>query len=161
MRGRSWHEEVSTVFGIGHLRPAPGTWGSLAALPPALLIMWLFGFWGLLLAILAVTGIGVLSSGHHAARIGRKDPSEVVIDEVAGQWIATLPLALFAGWSLWYGWVAAFALFRLFDVIKPWPCDDLERLPGGQGVMCDDLMAGLYAALAMTLLLFLVGPAHV
>lgn len=159
MRGRSWQEEVSTLFGTGYLTPASGTWGSAAALPPGLAILWFGGVWTLLAAILVATAIGVYTSGHHASRSGGKDPSEVVIDELAGQWITLLPLGLIAGSHLWYGWLLAFGLFRLFDVLKPWPCNNLERLPGGWGVMCDDLMAGVYAALCLSLILW--GTAHV
>ncbi len=159
MRGRSWQEEVATVFGSGYLRPAPGTWGSLAAVPLGVALLWIGGFWTLLLGVFAVTAIGIYASGHHVRRTGTKDPSEVVIDEVAGQWITLLPLGLFGDVGHWFSWVAALALFRLFDVLKPWPCDNLERLPGGWGVMCDDLMAGIYAALAMSLILW--GAAHV
>ncbi len=153
MRGRSWQEEVATVFGAGYLRPAPGTWGSVAAMPPGILLLWIGGFWALLLGTVVVTAVGVIASGHQAAASGRKDPSEVVIDEVAGQWIALLPIGLFGLGTLWFTWLAGLALFRLFDVVKPWPCDNLEALPGGWGVMCDDLMAGLYAALALSLVL--------
>ncbi len=159
MRGRSWQEEAATYLGTGHLRPAPGTWGSLFALPPGIAILALTGVWGLLAAVVAVSLLGVVSAGQYCAETGRKDPSEVVIDEVAGQWIALLPLGLLADWSLWYGWIAAFGCFRFFDVLKPWPCHALEGLPGGRGVMADDLMAGVYAALVVALFLF--GVAHV
>lgn len=159
MRGRSWQEEVATLFGSGYLRPAPGTWGSLAALPPGVLLLWFGGFWALLAGILVAIALGIYVSSHHTGRTGGKDPSEVVIDELAGQWITLLPLGLFGEGHLWYGWLAALALFRLFDVLKPWPCDNLERLPDGWGVMCDDLMAGVYAALTMCLILW--GAQHV
>ncbi|MEQ8654625.1 MAG: phosphatidylglycerophosphatase A [Kiloniellales bacterium] len=159
MRGRSWQEEVATLFGSGYLRPAPGTWGSLAALPPGVLLLWFGGFWGLLAGTVIATAVGIYAAAHHTRRTGTKDPSEVVIDELAGQWIALLPLGLFGEGHLWYGWIVALALFRLFDVLKPWPCESLERLPEGWGVMCDDLMAGIYAALGMCLIL--LGAQHV
>ncbi len=159
LRGRPLHEEVATLFGTGYLSKAPGTWGSVFALPPAVLIMSLSGFWGMALATLAACLLGLWVSTKHSHRTGRKDPSEVVIDELAGQWLTLLPLGLFADWSLWYAWPLALLFFRFFDVLKPWPCESLERLPGGWGVMSDDLMAGVYGAIPLSLVL--IGAQHV
>ena len=159
MTAAGWNGRVATCVGVGFITPGPGTWGSLAALPPAVLVLWLAGAWGLTAATLAVSVLGILTSGRYVRVTGQKDPPEVVIDEVAGQWLTLLPFAFLANWTHWYLWPLGFALFRLFDVIKPWPCDNLERLPEGFGVMCDDLMAGLYAALAMTLAILLLGVA--
>ncbi|GAB5471772.1 MAG: hypothetical protein Kilf2KO_48020 [Rhodospirillales bacterium] len=156
-----WAKTLSTLGGIGFLRPSPGTYGSIAALPPAALLVWLWGLWGLAIATLAVSLLGIVAAGRYADAIGKKDPSEAVIDEVAGQWLTLLPLAASSLALSWPLWLAGLLLFRLFDITKPWPCDPLERLPGGLGVMADDLMAGLYGALALSLLLWALGASLV
>ena len=76
----------------------------------------------------------------------RSDPSECVIDEVAGQWLALFPIALGANVFAWRPYVAAFLLFRALDMLKPWPIGEFERLPGGLGIMMDDVAAGIVAA---------------
>ncbi len=132
---------LATWFGCGKIRPAPGTWGSLGAFPPALLIAWAAGWWGLLLASLLVFALGIWVSHRHALAIGLDDPGEIVIDEVAAQWLTLVPLCF--DWRLW---VIAFFAFRAADIAKPWPaswCD--RRLHGGLGIMTDDMVAGLYA----------------
>ena len=137
---------ISTFFYVGYLRPAPGTWGSLAALPIGIYVL-IFFDWQTLLALCLVTFfIGVWASGYYAGSNHKKDPSEVVIDEVAGQWLALVfvnPLL----WEL----IAAFALFRLFDIAKPWLIGRLERLPAGWGIMSDDMLAGLFAGILIML----------
>lgn len=148
---------IATVLGLGHLRPAPGTWGSLAALPLAYGLLWAGGPW----LLLGATGLAV-AAGFAAARAEitttDPDPSHVVIDEVAGQWVALLPIgfgAVQAGVSygaLWPGWVAAFVFFRLFDIWKPGPVGWADRRPGATGVMLDDLIAGAMAAAGVILL---------
>lgn len=149
--------QIATVFGIGHLRPAPGTWGSLAALPMALGLMWLGGPWLLVAATLAVVVLGYVAVQAEIS-VGDPDPSHVVIDEVAGQWVALFPVAFGAAavgasyTALWPGWVAAFALFRLFDIWKPGPVGWADRRQGASGVMMDDLFAGLFAALGVIVL---------
>ncbi len=139
-------------FGSGFAPKAPGTFGSLAAL----LIWWLLlGHLPLLhqlLVILAVTALGTWLTERVQARYQVKDPGAIVIDEFAGQWIALL----LAPMTLW-GMLAGFALFRLFDIWKPWPVGALERsVPGAFGVMVDDLAAGVMAlaVLQFTLLGF-------
>ena len=134
---------VATGFGSGYSPVAPGTAGSLVGLllfwplagrPPA----------QVLAATAAVVLLGILAA-HHAARgLGQKDPSLVVVDEVAGQWVSLLLLPFTFGTA-----IAGFFLFRLMDVVKPWPARDLERLPGGLGIVADDLMAGVYANLLL------------
>lgn len=149
--------QIATVFGIGHLRPAPGTWGSLAALPMALGLMWLGGPWLLVAATVAVVVLGYVAVQAEIS-VGDPDPSHVVIDEVAGQWVALFPVAFGAAavgasyTALWPGWVAAFALFRLFDIWKPGPVGWADRRQGASGVMMDDLFAGLFAALGVIVL---------
>lgn len=131
---------VATVFGVGYAPIAPGTVASLVALPAAALILGALGPIALLAASLAAFLIGVAATGRHAERVGTEDPSECVIDEVAGQWLAcaAAPLSL-AGFAL------AFLLFRLFDITKLWPVSLGERLPRGWGIMTDDMIAGFLA----------------
>jgi phosphatidylglycerophosphatase A len=137
---------LATWFYVGLLPKMPGTYGSLAAVLCALpLLYWLTPI-QLALAALAVFFVGVWVSAAYARRRGVKDPSEVVIDEVAGQWLALVPAALSAPWTL----LAAFVLFRFFDILKPWPIRWLDRrLPGGWGIMADDMAAGAAAALVL------------
>lgn len=145
-------------FGSGYLRPAPGTWGSLAALPAAWLIDWLGGpvLLGLLAAALYFAGVRLVAI--ETAGAGDKDPSWIVADEWVGQWIALLPVSAGA-WQagldplrLWPGVVAAFLLFRLFDVWKPWLVGRADRRGDATGVMLDDVWAGVFAAGAVLLL---------
>ena len=149
----SWAWTISTFFGAGLGRPGPGTWGSVAAL-----LLWGAVAWllhptpnGLLLVVL----IGIvlsIATGVPAATIaaresGRHDPQFVVIDEVAGQWIALIgsPADFRHG-------IIALILFRLFDITKPFPARQLEKLPEGWGIVFDDVAAGLYALLVASLL---------
>ena len=96
-----------------------------------------------------LTIAGIWACEVHAKKIGAKDPSECVIDEVAGQWIALVPIAIEARVYDWRPFVMAFFLFRLFDITKPWPIAAMEKLEGGLGIMADDVVAGLFAALAL------------
>ena len=147
---------VATLFGIGLLRPAPGTWGSAAAVALGLAIDHLLGLPALLVATLAVIPLGYRAIALTVAASEDKDPSEIVIDEVAGQWIALLfPAAAFwwrglEDWWLaaWPGWVAAFLFFRLFDIWKPGPIGRADRKGTAAGTMEDDLWAGLFAGIA-------------
>lgn len=148
---------VATLGPVGHLRPAPGTWGSLAALPLA----WLAMQGGTVL--FTVLTVALLPLGWWAvarATVGAADhdPSEIVVDEVLGQWIALLPVA-WGAWStgfsverLWPGWIAAFLLFRLFDIWKPGPVGWMDRRTDAGGVMLDDAVAGGLAALGVVAL---------
>ena len=134
---------LATWFGSGLLPKAPGTWGSLAALPFAYGIYLWTGTFGLVVATVLVFVIGVWASGRYANAKENSDPGEVVIDEVAGQWLALIP----AIGILWY-YPVAFVAFRIFDILKPWPVGWLDRhLKGGLGIMADDIAAGIYAAL--------------
>ena len=132
---------LATWFGVGYLRPASGTWASLVALPFAWLILWKLGPVALVAASVVAYAIGVWATGIYEARNGIEDPSECVIDEVAGQWLAcaAAPLSVF-------GFALAFALFRIFDVTKLWPVSLGETLPRGWGIMTDDMIAGAIAA---------------
>jgi phosphatidylglycerophosphatase A len=133
---------IASVFGVGYIPFASGTFGSLFALPPAFGLMHTGGLWLLGAATAAVSILGIWVCDIHVRTTGRHDPSECVIDEVAGQWIACMaaPLTL-------PGYVLAFVAFRLFDILKPWPARTAERAPGGLGVMLDDLVAGVMAAI--------------
>jgi len=136
---------IATWFGTGFLPVAPGSWGSLAALPFAWGLEWLGGQALLLAAALAAFAVGWWAAGAYAARTGDDDPGAVVIDEVAGQWLA-LAFVPASAWSYALGLV----LFRIADIAKPWPASLAERrLAGGLGVMADDMVAGAYAGLAL------------
>jgi phosphatidylglycerophosphatase A len=146
---------IATVFYVGTLRPAPGTWGSLAALPLFYLLHQAGGFPLVLIATVAVFFIGWWATT--AATRGKEDhdPSEIVIDEVAGQWIALLPVS-YGAWAmgadvlaLYPGWIVAFAAFRLFDITKPGPVGWADRKHTPLGVMLDDVIAGVMAAVTV------------
>jgi phosphatidylglycerophosphatase A len=134
---------VATGLGSGYSPFAPGTAGSLVGL---LLFVPLarLGWPAQLAATAAVTLVGTLAADRVARALGRKDPGLVVVDEVAGQWITFLALPLTPATAL-----AGFVLFRLMDIVKPWPARDLEKLPGGVGIMADDVAAGIYAHLLL------------
>ena len=138
---------ISTVGGIGYLPVAPGTWASMAALPCAWFIVQLAGFLGLCVAIVIALIAGIWASDHLERVTGNKDPGHIVIDEIVGQWIAVLAIAPD---FLLYG--AGFVLFRIADIFKPWPVSWAEGLPGGYGVMMDDILAGVYAGIGVYLL---------
>lgn len=150
---------VSIGFGLGLLRPAPGTWGSAGALALGLGIDHALGFWALAAATLVATLAGFWACEHELRGRPGADPSEIVIDEIAGQWLALLfPAFAFwwiglQGWALlaWPGWVAAFVFFRLFDIWKPWLVGHADRRGDPAGVMLDDLWAGLFAGVAVLL----------
>jgi phosphatidylglycerophosphatase A len=134
---------VATGLGSGYSPFAPGTAGSLVGLLlflPLARLAWPVQ----LAATAALTLVGVLAAGRVARRVGRKDPGLVVVDEVAGQWITFLALPVTPATAL-----AGFLLFRVMDIVKPWPARDLERLPGGLGIMADDVAAGIYAQLLL------------
>ena len=136
---------LATLGPIGHLRPAPGTIGSFVALGTGYLIA-SFSLGVLVAAILAISILGVFAAERYGQRMGKKDASEVIIDEVAGQWI---PLVIIPLDVTWY--VAAFLLFRFFDISKIGPVGHAEKFTGGIGVMADDLVAGILAALVLWL----------
>lgn len=147
---------VATVFGLGYLRPAPGTWASAVAVAAGIAIDRWLGFPALVLATLAVTFAGFRAVAAALRDTPGEDPSEFVIDEVAGQWLALLfPAAAFwwhglTNWAVvaYPGWVAAFVFFRLFDIWKPWLVGRADRRGDPAGVMLDDLWAGVFAGLA-------------
>ena len=154
--GAGWRERamlaVATMGPCGHAPAAPGTFGSAAGL---------LLFWGVRTAgsaaveaavLLAVTAIGVAAATRAESVSGRRDPGLIVIDETAGMLLTLAAVPVGLG-----GAVVGFLAFRLFDIVKPFPARQAERLPGGWGVMADDLVAGLYAQALLRLLLWLAG----
>lgn len=152
-----WAWAVGTFFGAGLLKPGPGTWGSVGAM-----LLWLLFAWAAhptpwalrsltILAALLAIATGIPAASIVESESGREDPGHVVIDEVAGQWIALLAFCGY-GHANWRHALLALALFRLFDIWKPWPVRRLELLHGGTGIMMDDVAAGIYALLAGVLL---------
>jgi phosphatidylglycerophosphatase A len=157
-RKTMWAWAVGTFLGAGLLKPGPGTWGSAAAA-----LLWLaaaVGFrlapaplaWLTLAAALAALAIGIPAATRVEQESEREDPGHVVIDEVAGQWIALIHSRVNLSHLL-----AAFLFFRLFDIVKPWPARQLESLPAGWGIMFDDVAAGVYALLLMQALQLWIG----
>jgi phosphatidylglycerophosphatase A len=159
---------IATALGLGYLPKAPGTWGSLGGVAISLGMTWLFSrktlqyanmernvnFWtvGLLPAgvdyvvVVLIALLGVYVAGRAAKYAGKKDPQFVVIDEVSGQMIV-----YFSPFTLlnWKSLLLGFILFRVFDIWKPFPARQAESLPGGLGIMADDWVAGIYAALGL------------
>ncbi|MBF0184203.1 MAG: phosphatidylglycerophosphatase A [Magnetococcales bacterium] len=139
--------QVATLFGAGRMAKAPGTWGTLATVPLAWLAQQA-GFWWQLAALLLATVLGIWATEIACRHYQRKDPQQVVVDEAAG-----LLLTMLAAPEGWLGWLLGVTLFRLFDIVKPWPVNWLDRqLPSPWGVMADDLAAGLYAGLCITVI---------
>jgi phosphatidylglycerophosphatase A len=149
---------IASLGGVGYLRPAPGTWGSLAAVILAYGVHNIGGVW-----LLANIGFFAFVSGWIAVQkltdAGEAhDPSWVVIDELVGQWIALIPVSYGAmfmsieAWKLWPGWIAGFALFRLFDIWKPWIIGRIDRSGTPLSVMLDDVLAGVFAAVGVVAL---------
>jgi phosphatidylglycerophosphatase A len=139
---------ISTWFGCGYAPIAPGTAGSLAAILIAWLLVTYAGWQPLWFGALALaaTAPAIWAAGVTAEALSLNDPGVVVVDEVVGQWLALAgarPLNV-------KSWIGAFLLFRLFDIWKPVPVRQLEKLPGGVGIVADDLMAGVYAALVLS-----------
>jgi phosphatidylglycerophosphatase A len=148
---------LATWFGAGCLPIAPGSWGSLAALPPAWAIRSVLGLGGLVGAVAIAFVVGWWAADRVAKASVVEDPRAVVIDEVAGQWLVLLaaPLAPLP-------YALAFLLFRIFDVWKPWPARWADRhLGGGLGIMLDDLFAAIYAGLLLLVLLAIGGASGV
>jgi phosphatidylglycerophosphatase A len=143
---------TATFLGIGHMRPGPGTWASATTillwwlLTIAVIPQWQTAFD--IFLILLVIAVGIPAATRVAQANNLKDPSFVVIDEVAGQLISLIAVPI-----TWKSLLAGFILFRGFDIIKPFPVRRLERLPGGTGIVLDDVGAGLYALIVMHALL--------
>lgn len=157
--------------GVGYLPLAPGTWGSLVGMGLYLLVRGsamkvmfdvgagrnfnlLHVYYGViafeLVAVVVISWVGTWAASRTEKLSGRKDPSKVVVDEVAGQFIALIPVPFMVS-PAWWAMILAFILFRFFDIVKPYPARKLESLPGGMGIMADDLIAGVYAGLGVML----------
>ena len=138
------------TWGVGYLPLAPGTWGSLVGVGIFLLLARATAGNALIAVVLAsivvVTFAGIWAGSRIEQLSGRKDPGKVVVDEVAGQMISLFPLTLFPHWST-VAVIVSFILFRFFDIVKPYPANQLQELEGGMGIMCDDLIAGAYAGI--------------
>jgi len=150
---------ITTVFYVGRIPFAPGTFGSAVAIPLAYLIHRFLGFPAFALITVGVFLLGWLATARATANTDDHDPSEIVIDEVVGQWIALWPLSA----GLWHagvdpaifpypGWIGAFVLFRTFDIYKPWIVGWADRMHSPLGVMLDDVLAGLLAAVCVSAL---------
>ena len=152
-RSKWWYPDwfLATFYGVGYLRPGPGTWASAIAVLVwswnwhGRRFWWMSGAWFLLLC-LGWFLVGVATSSSVERESGQPDPNFIVIDEVVGQWIALIAVPL-----RWQYALASFILFRGFDIFKPPPLRLLEKLPGGWGIMLDDVGAGLYALALMQL----------
>jgi phosphatidylglycerophosphatase A len=155
-RGPGWLDRAAHVlasgFGAGYSPLVPGTAGSAVGVLLFLPLAGRHPGWQLLATTLLFFA-GVAASARVARRRGQEDPALVVVDEIVGQWLtlAALPFTLTSA-------VAGFILFRIMDVVKPWPARQFESFPGGWGIMADDVMAGLYANLALRLVLLVVAP---
>jgi phosphatidylglycerophosphatase A len=150
-----WHPAfiLATWFGSGLLPKIPGTWGSAAALPFAWIIASYGGSWALLAAAAVAFAAGIWAAEIYSRHAGNKDAGAIVIDEVAGQWLTLAPFVPDPETYL-----AGFVLFRVADIAKPWPASWADRsLGGGLGVMLDDLVAGIYAGLALFIILRIIG----
>lgn len=152
---------IATWLGTGFLRPAPGTWGTLGAVPFGIILCMAGSPLPLIAAIIAVTWFGTKATEQFQEATETHDSKMIVVDEVAGQWIAMLPLAYF--WDYLTGQHAifiltSFILFRIFDITKLWPaCYFDKKVHTAFSVMADDLIAGVYAAIILTGLLFNAG----
>lgn len=148
---------IGTVGGVGYLRPASGTWGSAAALPLAWVVYVLGGPWLVIALAVVLFVAGTWATAEMTRGSDNHDPSEVVMDEVVGQWIALLPVFIGAAHvgapvlALWPGWVVGFLAFRLFDISKPGPVGWADRRNDPIGVMLDDVFAGIMAAIVVAL----------
>ncbi|MFV0430830.1 MAG: phosphatidylglycerophosphatase A [Alphaproteobacteria bacterium] len=143
----------ATLFYVGYFPKAPGTIGSLFSL----LLAAPFLFWGnrvvFAIALIILTVIGFWAAEVYRKDINTEDPKEVVIDELSGQWI----ILLFINPTIWWHWLLAFALFRLFDIIKPFPVDYLDKnIKGGRGIMIDDIAAAIMATIVFKICIWLI-----
>ncbi len=141
---------LSTWFGIGLLPGIPGTFGTLAAVP-LMLVLSRLTILQKTIALVIIVIVAIWSSGHVQDILGKKDPPEVVIDEVAG-----FALTMFFLSSTWLTFVLGFTLFRFFDILKPFPIRHLEKIRTGFGIVFDDLLAGLYAFAGVEIILILL-----
>ena len=154
---------ISTFFYIGFLRPAPGTWGSIVGILLAYELLNTMGFLTFFIILLFTIIIGFWSTKNYIKNSSEKsDPSEVVIDEVIGQWIAILPIGYILEIDeslrdgLWFVWLWAFVSFRFFDIFKLGLIGWADNLDGAMGVLLDDILAGVAAGLTVVVLIILI-----
>ena len=154
---------ISTFFYVGFLRPAPGTWGSIEGIILAFILMITIGFFSFCFILLLTILIGFWSTKNYIEENSeRSDPSEVVIDEVIGQWIAVLPIAYAlkmtetSSEKLWFVLLWAFVSFRFFDVLKLGLVGWADNLGGALGVLLDDILAGIAASFTVAVLILLI-----
>lgn len=142
---------IAAGFGSGWLPKAPGTWGSLASLPAAWLLMLYVGIGGLAIASLVILALGCYVSALVLPAMESDDPGWIVIDEWAGQWTAIAIIAVFFGITF-VTIISAFIVFRLFDIFKPFPIRQIEHIgPAWWSIMADDLLAGIMGAVVVVL----------
>lgn len=142
---RAIHVRLASWFGCGFISPAPGTWGSLGGLAAGIPVLWMLGLWGLVAGIIIVSFAGLWAAEKFDRDLGTHDSKMIVIDEVAGQWIA---MTAAAGNPFLI--VLSFFLFRIFDILKPWPVSYFDQsVEGAAGVMGDDIVAGIMAAICV------------
>jgi phosphatidylglycerophosphatase A len=141
---------LSSWFGVGRLPLAPGTWGTLGAVPLVLIIS-CFGPVTVAISLAVIITLAVWTSGSSQKLLGKDDPPEVVIDEVAGYFVTVFLLPF-----SWWGFILGFLLFRIFDILKPFPIRTIDKnVKGGIGICLDDIVAGIYANVGVRLLSFL------
>ena len=139
---------IATLGPVGFLPKAPGTWGSAVAAIGAPFCFYPFPFTVKVLILAFIFIFGAIACSEAEVQLGKKDPGCVIIDEVLGQWITYLPFGMMTGSQL----IIGFVFFRIFDILKPWPIKQSEKwLKSGWGVMIDDVLAGVYAAIALWL----------
>jgi phosphatidylglycerophosphatase A len=154
---------ISTFFYIGFLRPAPGTWGSITAIIIAYILLITTDFFSFCLTLIFIILLGFWSTKNYLEKNSEKsDPSEVVIDEVIGQWIAVLPIGYILKMTeitnekLWFIWLWALISFRFFDIIKLGLVGWADNLGGALGVLLDDILAGIAAGFTVAVLILLL-----
>lgn len=149
------------TWGVGYLPLMPGTFGSLVGVGIFWLLIQTTGgvvrITAVFLSVVIISICGIWAATRTEELAGRKDPGKVVVDEVAGQMLALLPLTFLTSNPTIAAVTLSFTLFRCFDIVKPYPAGRLERLKGGFGIMCDDLVAGAYAAIIVSVLLAIPG----
>ena len=163
LRSVKLNKFISTFFYVGFLRPAPGTWGSIVGIILAYILLITTDFFSFCLILLFTILIGFWSTKNYIEKSSEEpDPSEVVIDEVIGQWIAVLPIGFILkiaennSEGLWFVWLWAFVSFRFFDIIKLGLVGWADNLGGALGVLLDDILAGIAAGFTVIILILLL-----
>lgn len=143
----------ATLFYVGYFPKAPGTMGSLFSLLLAVPLILFGGLYIFIALLIIATLIGFWSAEVYRKEMNKEDPKEVVIDELVGQWM----ILLFINPTIWWHWLLAFGLFRLFDIIKPFPVDYLDKnIKGGAGIMIDDMAAAVMGIIALKICFWII-----